>query len=146
MSKFFTLSVGCGGDRGTRTPNLGIANAALSQLSYIPRLFEFIGWRGSVCGDYSNRVSRVSIKMLGAMYKTCYPVRRYNFTTTLQLLKQTQLTAQRAEQSGGYLCPEHHGEQTMYFQPNSTTGNMSRRKPNQYAKFLGLTEFSYLTI
>ena len=24
------------GDRGTRTPNLGIANAALSQLSYIP--------------------------------------------------------------------------------------------------------------
>ncbi len=25
-----------GGDRGTRTPNLGIANAALSQLSYIP--------------------------------------------------------------------------------------------------------------
>ena len=33
-----------GGDRGTRTPNLRIANAALSQLSYIPtanrRLFE----------------------------------------------------------------------------------------------------------
>ena len=27
---------GGGGDRGTRTPNLGIANAALSQLSYIP--------------------------------------------------------------------------------------------------------------
>jgi hypothetical protein len=26
-----------GGDRGARTPNLGIANAALSQLSYIPR-------------------------------------------------------------------------------------------------------------
>ncbi len=26
-----------GGDRGTRTPNLGIANAALSQLSYIPK-------------------------------------------------------------------------------------------------------------
>ena len=25
-----------GGDRGARTPNLGIANAALSQLSYIP--------------------------------------------------------------------------------------------------------------
>ena len=25
-----------GGDRGTRTPNLGDANAALSQLSYIP--------------------------------------------------------------------------------------------------------------
>ena len=25
------------GDRGTRTPNLGIANAALSQLSYIPK-------------------------------------------------------------------------------------------------------------
>ena len=35
-----------GGDTGTRTPNLGIANAALSQLSYIP-----------TCGastDYSN--------------------------------------------------------------------------------------------
>ena len=29
-------SVKSGGDRGTRTPNLGIANAALSQLSYIP--------------------------------------------------------------------------------------------------------------
>ena len=27
-----------GGDRGTRTPNLGIANAALSQLSYIPQI------------------------------------------------------------------------------------------------------------
>ena len=27
---------GSGGDRGSRTPNLGIANAALSQLSYIP--------------------------------------------------------------------------------------------------------------
>ena len=25
-----------GGDRGARTPNLGVANAALSQLSYIP--------------------------------------------------------------------------------------------------------------
>ena len=29
-------TVSHGGDRGTRTPNLGIANAALSQLSYIP--------------------------------------------------------------------------------------------------------------
>ena len=27
-----------GGDRGARTPNLGIANAALSQLSYIPTI------------------------------------------------------------------------------------------------------------
>ena len=27
-----------GGDRGARTPNLGVANAALSQLSYIPGL------------------------------------------------------------------------------------------------------------
>ncbi len=26
----------CGGDEGDRTPDLGIANAALSQLSYIP--------------------------------------------------------------------------------------------------------------
>ncbi len=29
---------GFGGDRGTRTPNLGDANAALSLLSYIPTL------------------------------------------------------------------------------------------------------------
>ena len=27
-----------GGDRGDRTPNLGIANAALSQLSYVPTM------------------------------------------------------------------------------------------------------------
>ena len=31
-------SVQFGGDRGTRTPNLRIANAALSQLSYIPAI------------------------------------------------------------------------------------------------------------
>ncbi len=30
------IGVVSGGDRGSRTPNLGIANAALSQLSYIP--------------------------------------------------------------------------------------------------------------
>ena len=36
-----------GGDRGTRTPNLGIANAALSQLSYIPTL-------AGLRGDYSS--------------------------------------------------------------------------------------------
>ena len=30
-------SVQFGGDRGTRTPNLRIANAALSRLSYIPK-------------------------------------------------------------------------------------------------------------
>ena len=28
--------MGFGGDGGARTPNLGIANAALSQLSYVP--------------------------------------------------------------------------------------------------------------
>gem|GEM_PF-1900687 len=28
------------GDRGGRTPNLGIANAALSQLSYIPETLD----------------------------------------------------------------------------------------------------------
>ena len=28
-----------GGDEGDRTPDLGIANAALSQLSYIPNLY-----------------------------------------------------------------------------------------------------------
>jgi hypothetical protein len=32
-----------GGDRGTRTPNLCIANAALSQLSYIPVAGQYIG-------------------------------------------------------------------------------------------------------
>ena len=30
-----------GGDRGIRTPNLGDANAALSQLSYIPVAFRW---------------------------------------------------------------------------------------------------------
>src|SRR5207249_4558389 len=34
-----------GGDRGTRTPNLCIANAALSQLSYIPVLGQYTGRR-----------------------------------------------------------------------------------------------------
>ena len=29
-----------GGDEGDRTPDLGIANAALSQLSYIPTFFQ----------------------------------------------------------------------------------------------------------
>ncbi len=32
----------CGGDEGARTPDLGIANAALSQLSYIPTQKLFI--------------------------------------------------------------------------------------------------------
>ena len=31
-----------GGDRGTRTPDLCIANAALSQLSYIPKMGQYI--------------------------------------------------------------------------------------------------------
>ena len=31
--------MGSGGDEGDRTPDLGIANAALSQLSYIPNLY-----------------------------------------------------------------------------------------------------------
>ena len=30
-----------GGDEGDRTPDLGIANAALSQLSYIPKQAKF---------------------------------------------------------------------------------------------------------
>ena len=30
-----------GGDEGDRTPGLGIANAALSQLSYIPEILIF---------------------------------------------------------------------------------------------------------
>ena len=32
----------CGGDEGDRTPDLGIANAALSHLSYIPKLQEHL--------------------------------------------------------------------------------------------------------
>ena len=35
-----------GGDRGTRTPNLRIANAALSQLSYIPVTAQYTGLPG----------------------------------------------------------------------------------------------------
>jgi hypothetical protein len=31
-----------GGDEGDRTPDLGIANAALSQLSYIPTILEVL--------------------------------------------------------------------------------------------------------
>ena len=34
--RLHTNRMGCGGDGGARTPNLGIANAALSQLSYVP--------------------------------------------------------------------------------------------------------------
>ena len=43
---FFTsldfLGLCSGGDEGDRTPGLGIANAALSQLSYIPIIMPFI--------------------------------------------------------------------------------------------------------
>ena len=43
ISNGFYASLDCfglclGGDEGDRTPGLGIANAALSQLSYIPML------------------------------------------------------------------------------------------------------------
>jgi hypothetical protein len=33
-----------GGDEGDRTPGLGVANAALSQLSYIPNFFIEVAW------------------------------------------------------------------------------------------------------
>ncbi len=33
-----------GGDEGDRTPGLGVANAALSQLSYIPNFFIQVAW------------------------------------------------------------------------------------------------------
>jgi hypothetical protein len=36
----------CGGDEGDRTPDLGIANAALSQLSYIPLRKNIIASKG----------------------------------------------------------------------------------------------------
>ena len=32
------FGLGFGGDEGDRTPGLGVANAALSQLSYIPKI------------------------------------------------------------------------------------------------------------
>jgi hypothetical protein len=42
LEGYYTLSnfveLGFGGDEGDRTPGLGVANAALSQLSYIPNL------------------------------------------------------------------------------------------------------------
>jgi hypothetical protein len=34
------VGLSLGGDEGDRTPGLGIANAALSQLSYIPKRLE----------------------------------------------------------------------------------------------------------
>ena len=34
------VGLSLGGDEGDRTPGLGVANAALSQLSYIPKRFE----------------------------------------------------------------------------------------------------------
>jgi hypothetical protein len=47
---FFTssdfLGSSLGGDEGDRTPGLGVANAALSQLSYIPIFL--CKWRGNV--------------------------------------------------------------------------------------------------
>ena len=36
---------GTGGDEEDRTPGLGIANAALSQLSYIPKTVKSLEWR-----------------------------------------------------------------------------------------------------
>ena len=42
-----------GGDEGGRTPDLGIANAALSQLSYIPTIMFFL---------ISNWFKRVNLK------------------------------------------------------------------------------------
>jgi hypothetical protein len=45
---FFTslnfLGSSLGGDEGDRTPGLGVANAALSQLSYIPIFFLQAAW------------------------------------------------------------------------------------------------------
>ncbi len=37
------ISIVVSGDEGDRTPGLGIANAALSQLSYIPTISIFFG-------------------------------------------------------------------------------------------------------
>ena len=57
------------GDRGARTPNLGIANAALSQLSYIPRktLFKFKkGWRSSIWGIIATEFPQCQLRGLEA--------------------------------------------------------------------------------
>jgi hypothetical protein len=48
ISNGFCTSLDCaglclGGDEGDRTPGLGVANAALSQLSYIPVYFDESG-------------------------------------------------------------------------------------------------------
>ena len=58
-----------GGDRGTRTPNLGIANAALSQLSYIPRAHFWYSNR-------SNHSNTVSIEMEMEVASKCEPTFR----------------------------------------------------------------------
>ena len=57
---FFTsldfLGLCLGGDEGDRTPGLGIANAALSQLSYIPNRLENV---------------REHILLFGSVSRTC---------------------------------------------------------------------------
>ena len=40
-----------GGDEGDRTPDLCIANAALSQLSYTPKQIQFFSHRHQACED-----------------------------------------------------------------------------------------------
>ena len=45
-----------GGDEGARTPDLGIANAALSQLSYIPTNFEFPLYNNDIIRSNQNNL------------------------------------------------------------------------------------------
>ncbi len=47
-----------GGAKGDRTPDLGIANAALSQLSYRP----FSGWKGFRAGPKTRQACHLVLK------------------------------------------------------------------------------------
>ncbi len=63
-----------GGDEGDRTPNLRIANAALSQLSYIPT-FTQLSERSYVYTPAENPLSRTCSETLGAQnLHNCFSV------------------------------------------------------------------------
>jgi hypothetical protein len=56
------VSIQIGGDEGDRTPGLGIANAALSQLSYIPN--QDIDKYSLLKTAYTYPTARVAVKKL----------------------------------------------------------------------------------
>ena len=80
---------GFGGDRGARTPNLGIANAALSQLSYIP----------------------TSCRRLN--YTICmYPINKFNASPSRACSKLTPRTPPHGWSSFGCKCPDIFARET----------------------------------